>query len=191
MLVSVLWFALSPAAAVVLFVFEAWVYMTLRAAVEGAFERAPGEDSLSMRLLWLPLGIAGAGLVYGVLLGAYASFVCVVLYDAGDLIGFFTSLMAEPGLLMSATVLVLVELVDAGRYAVVVRGGYRPPPKSLQLTFMRVIVLIFPAALLNGVDAPPTVASWTMLIAMLLSILYFEGLPTIARASLASGKGLP
>ncbi len=177
-LLSVVIFGLSPAAAVVLFLLEAWVYMTLRAAVEGTFEGAEG--GVGKQLLLLPLIAAGAGLIYGAVLAPFAFLICVVIYDASHLSSFFAALMTEQNLLKSVAALMFVELIDATRHAVAIRGGWVSPPNSLQLTFMRVVVVLVPAALLHGAAASAAASAWIMLIATLLSILYFEGFPTQA-----------
>ncbi len=67
--VSVLWFSLSPAAAIVLFVFEAWIYMTLRAGVDGSF--ADNSEGVFRQMLLLPLIAGGAGLIYGAVLSPF------------------------------------------------------------------------------------------------------------------------
>jgi hypothetical protein len=48
---SVLWVGLRPAAAVVLFMLEAWVYMSLRAAVEIACEHISSDPDRVRKLL--------------------------------------------------------------------------------------------------------------------------------------------
>jgi hypothetical protein len=178
-LLSVLLFGLSAQAAVVLFVFEAWVYMTLRAAVDGAFDGTRGR--LSQQLVWLPLIVFGAGLIYGAVLAPFAFLIFVVVYGANNLSTFFAELTAEQNLLKIIATLMLVELIDATRHAAAVRRGLVPPPHSLQLTFMRVAVLLLPAALLYGAAARGAASAWVMLIATLLSILLFEGIPNQAR----------
>jgi len=176
---SVVCFSLGPAAAVVLIVLEAWIYMTLRAAVDGAFE----DEGLGFlqQMLFLPLIAGGAGLIYGALLSPFLVIICVGLYDVNTLLGFIAALNAEPDLALSAGALILVELIDAGRYALSVRRGSRAPLGSLQLSFFRVAVLLLPAALVIQAGISPTVAGWILLIAMVLSILYFEGFPARAR----------
>ncbi len=99
------------------------------------------------------------------------------MYGANTLLGFLAELNAEPGLALSAATVLLVELIDAGRYALSVRSGFRAPPHSLQPSFMRVAVLMLPATLVSQAGVSPTVAGGILLISMVLSILYFEGLP--------------
>jgi len=183
---SVLWFGLSPAAALVLFLVEAWLYLTLRIAIDAAVDKA-GSGASRMRRLFaaLPAKVATGGLLFGVMIGVCGFAMCSVLYQAKSVTELVIQLLREPGLASGIGVMLLVDSIEVWRYAVRRLAGVNPLKNNYRLILMRVFALMLPAALLAKIRTSSEFEGGIMMVAMVLSILFFEGLPTLAKGSKA------
>ncbi len=190
---SVLWFALSPAAALVLFLFEAWLYLTLRIAIDVAVDQASsGANRLRRLLAALPAKVATGALLFGVMIGVCGFAICSIVYGSKSVTELVTQLLGEPGLASGIGVILLVDSLEAWRYAATQLAGVNPLKNNFLLNLMRVFWLLLPAALLSKLRVSPEFAGWIMLVAMVLLILFFEGLPTLAqRAVRGRRKNVP
>jgi hypothetical protein len=172
---SILVFDLSPRAAVVLYVFEAWVCLSLRL---GLREPAQGGGASPTR----PSAprIAGRALVSALfsapILAMPALLICDVLFGSETLSRLLDHLALERGLLASAITVLAVELIDAMRMLRRMRAGAGGAPDAF-FVLARAWVLILPAMALAELRLPAGIEGWLMLLAMIGCILLFEGLP--------------
>jgi hypothetical protein len=177
---AVLVFSLSPSAAVVLYVIEAWVYLSLRVSLEIALDAAaPGLRTAQLVRTWLT-SVPAAALIFALMLGAYAFFICLVLYDSNNVFEFFEQLAAEPGFAPGIASVLAVGMVDAFAYLRRRRAGEAAPNKPHVLTLLRVGVLIVPAGILHELGVATDTASWIMLGFMAFVIVFYEGFPKVA-----------
>jgi len=192
LLLSVLWFGLSPAAALLLFLIEAWLYLTLRLAIDAAADAA-GNDADRMRrmLVALPAKMATSGLLFGVMIGICGIAMCSILYASKSDTSLVTQLLGEPGLASGIGVMLLVDSIEAWRYAATRLAAVNPLKNNYLLILMRVFWLMIPASLLAKMRMSTEFTGGIMLVAMVLSILFFEGLPTVAQAAVSRAKRRP
>lgn len=124
---------------------------------------------------------AAAGLLNGLIVGLCGFVISANIHKADSATHWLTPLLAEPGLISGVGVVFLFDAIAAGRYAAALRANIKLEKPDLMLTLMRVVFLMLPAALLAKLNVTTAFAGWSMLIAMVLSILLFEGLPTVAK----------
>lgn len=186
---SVLWFGLSPAAALVLFLVEAWLYLTLRLAIDAAVHDAGiGANRMRRMLVALPARVATGASLFGVMVGVCGLAMCSIVYGSKSISELVTQLLGEPGLASGIGVILLVDSLEAWRYAATQLAGVNPLKNNVLLNLMRVFWLLLPAALLSKLRISAEFSAWIMLVAMVLSILFFEGLPTLAQRAIRAPR---
>lgn len=170
---SVLAFGLTPQAAVLLYVFEAWVCLSLgTVARAGARRAAPAQEGPK------PLAFAFAAIALFAPFCLVAAYVVSGILYPGDSFGSVLAAAArDPGMLGSAALVLVAEgLHGLGRVRrpAVDAAGCAP---DARFVLARAWVLVLPAMLLDELRFAPAFEAALMLAAMVASILVFEGLP--------------
>jgi hypothetical protein len=172
---SILVFDLSARAAVLLYVFEAWVCLSFRLGMRepvqhnGSGPTGPGAPRVALRALVAALITVPILVMPGLL-------ICGVLFAGESISQLLGRLAIERGLVGSAVTVLVAEIFDAMRILRRMRAGLSGAPDAY-FVLARVWVLILPAMVMAELRLPAGIESWLMLLAMIGSILLFEGLP--------------
>ena len=171
LILSILIFDLSSRVAVLLYVYEAWICISLRLALR--VEAIPGEIVSGGRIA---LRAMVAALVSAPVLTFPGLLVCASLFPEATFRELVAEIGAERGLVASAIGVLAIEIVDAIRIRRRLHAGIGELPNAF-FVLARAWALVLPAMAMAEFRLGAAIESGLMLLAMGACILLFEGLP--------------